>query len=91
MLVRFFTRLLASMADATDVSHYQMRTILPQDFYVEMVDEGELIGTYYIAHSCDVGGPFQGQTGNAIHSRDVEGGIEVKCDSCDELGFIQQK
>lgn len=66
-----------------------LRTILPQDWYLEMVQEGDLIGAYVVMHDCD----SRGACGTALHeSQTHEGKITVKCDNpeCGETGVVQQ-
>lgn len=66
-----------------------LRTILPQDFYVEMVIEGDLIGAYVIMHDCD----GRGTCGTAVAGQpniQLHGDTVIKCDQCGEIGAIQQ-
>lgn len=69
-----------------------LRTILPQDFYVEMAIDGDLIGAYVVMHDCD----GKGQCGVALHlerGADTNDGQEtffIKCEECNEIGKVQQ-
>lgn len=70
-----------------------MRTILPQDFYIEMFCDGEYIGNYVVMHDCD----GRGKCGYAAHSAGPERtghvdstSITLKCEECGETGIVQQ-
>lgn len=68
-----------------------LRTILPLDFYVDMVVDGDLIGAYVVMHNCD----DKGTCGTAEHVTEVVtphtgNQIHVKCDQCGTRDLIQQ-
>lgn len=66
-----------------------MRTILPVDWYLEMVLDGEMISTYVLMHDCD----GHGTCGTGIHVHNTDKGFVVKCDndSCNVEAEVQQK
>lgn len=64
-----------------------MRTILPVDFYIEMMVDGDMIGAYIVMHDCD----GHGTCGTAIHTAHVnEHKLALQCDQCHKIGVVQQ-